>query len=77
MHICWRSSTQSGYTSWYRIDKNDRNPLSISLNNITSDRRLLPKISGFSHPHSSSVSPDEEIWFEISTDGNPMRYLES
>ena len=44
---------------------------------MTADRKLLPKISGFSHPNLSSVSPDEEIWFEISTDGIPMRYSKS
>ena len=72
MHICWRSLTQNGYTSWQRIFYSDGTDLTISLINITADRRLLPRISEFSHPYFGDVSPDEEVWFQISTDGIAM-----
>ena len=72
MHICWRSLTQSGYTSWQRISYSNGTGLSISLTNITADRRLLPRISEFSHPYLGGVSPDEDVWFLISTNGIAM-----
>ena len=75
MHICWRSLTQSGYTQWQRIPYSDGTDLKISLTNITADRRLLPRISEFSHSYLGGVSPDEEVWFQISTDGITMEYF--
>jgi len=75
MNICWRRHTTSGYTSWQRISFTNSTILKVSLMNITAERKLLPKISSFSHPTLSVVSPDEEIWFQIETDGIPMRYL--
>jgi len=75
MHICWRRMTLSGYSSWQRIQHSDGSALSITLTNLTADRRLLPKITSFSHPYASAISPDEEIWFQIDTDGIPMMYL--
>jgi len=74
MHICWRSLTQNGYSSWQRIKFEDGTDLSISLSDITTDRRLLPRITSFSHPFLSAVLPEEEIWFQVTTDGIPMQY---
>jgi len=74
MHIWWRSSTQSGYSTWSRLLGAESKIYSFSLTNITADRRLLPKISAFSHPVFSSVDPNEDIWFQITTDGSTMEY---
>jgi len=67
--------TTSGYSSWMRIGKHDGSSLTITVNDITPERRLLPHISSYSHPYLATLSPEEEIWFQISTDGIPMRYL--
>ena len=67
--------TSSGYSSWQRIQHSNGFPFTITLYKITAERKLLPRISGFSHPYSSAVSPDEEIWFQIDTDGISMKYI--
>ena len=74
MHICWRRMTQNGYSSWQRIQHSNSSTFTITLNHITPDRKLLPRINGFSHPYSSAISLGEEIWFQIDTDGIPMMY---
>ena len=75
MHICWRRIASSGYTSWQRIQLQDGTDYTIDLLNITAERKLLPKISAFSHPYLSAVYPDEQIWFQVTTDGGTMRYF--
>ena len=75
MHICWRVLKSNGYTSWQRIQFVNSTEFTLTLINITADRRLLPKISSFSHPHYSAVSVNEEVWFQIETDGITMRYF--
>ena len=66
MHFCWRTVASGTFTAWQRLALRNGTAYSITIVNITSDTRHLPKLIGFSHSYSSIITSSEEFWFELS-----------